>query len=163
MTGWAGKHDRQHKRRKGCGSQRLPAKGTKRPFKRRKGWNFQYLLAEGTEGPFHQKYTVLGALSSTVREEGMTRTYSGQNTTITATTIKKDSDQVSSKPVAEVPVPSTRCCWALISSLGEGVRRRSVSVSDTGSQREGVQQTSLFNNGVEGRLPNPLSTSIQAF
>ena len=90
----------------------------------------------------------------------MTGTYSRQNTTITATTIKKDSDQVSSKPVIEVPVPSTRCCWALISSLGEGVRRRSVNVSDTGSQIEGVRQTCLAINGVGAdlqTLPAPAS------
>lgn len=51
------------------------------------------------------------------------------------------------------------CCWALISSSWEWVRRCSVNVSDTRSQVEATQQTSLFNK-VKKLINHP---STQAF
>lgn len=72
----------------------------------------------------------------------------------TATVKKKYSNQASLKPVLEVPGLGARCCWALMSSLGEGVRRGCVNVSDTESQA----YNRLIYLTMGGVLINPPST-----
>lgn len=50
-------------------------------------------------------------------------------------------------------------CWALTTSLGVGVKRTGINISDTESQLDGLQQTRFFKN--REKLIYPPST--QAF
>lgn len=96
LTGWANKHNRQHKRRK--------------------GWGSQCLAAEETVEPSHPYNTVLGVLSSTTNEEIWLEPVPGNPPKIYSRNEKKDSDQPSSNPMLEDPVLGARCSWALMSS-----------------------------------------------
>lgn len=61
--------------------------------------------------------------------------------------MKKDFDQMSSKPMLEVLAPCASCCWVLTAPSGEQVRRCNISGPDTRNQVKGKQQTRLFSNG----------------